>query len=116
MQELVASEATCFLLLTAMTEDAEHNIEEHSELQLRTRLKLDATANIFAPECDKFSAEEKAALTQYGQVAWAAYPKGFGDCGLTLVLSHKTPNNTVPILHANHEDWEGPFPRNLLAA
>lgn len=116
MQELVASEATCYLLLTALTEDAERNIQNNTELDVRARLRLDATANVFAAASARFDDDEREVLVDYGKTAWPACPKGFGDCGLTLILSHKTPNNTIPILHANHEHWEGPFPRNLLAA
>lgn len=116
MQELVASEAACYLLLTAITEDAARNIQDNTALDVRAPLRLDATANVFAAACDRFDDEERKVLEDYGKVAWPACPKGFGDCGLTLILSHKTPNNTIPILHANHEQWEGPFPRNLLTA
>lgn len=116
MQELVASEASCYLLLTAVTEDAERNIQENTELDVRAPIRLERAANIFAAESNLFDDAERNALEEYGKIAWATYPKGFGDCGLTLILSHKTPNNTIPILHANHEHWEGPFPRNLLAA
>lgn len=116
MQELVASEATCYLLLTALTEDAERKIQENTELEVRARLRLEKAANIFSAESKLFNDDERSALEDYGKIAWPACPKGFGDCGLTLILSHKTPNNTIPILHANHKHWEGPFPRNLLAA
>jgi hypothetical protein len=116
MQELVASEATCYLLLTALTEDAEHNIQSNTELEVRAPLRLGKAENIFAAECDRFDDDERQVLEDYGKIAWPAFPKGFGDCGLTLILSHKTPNNTIPILHANNRQWEGPFPRNLLAA
>ncbi len=116
MQELVASEATCYLLLTALTEDADRNIRNNTELKLRAPVVLAKAENVFAAECERFDDAERQALEDYGKVAWAAHPKGFGECGLTLILSHKTPNNTIPILHANHGTWEGPFPRNLLAA
>lgn len=116
MQELVASEASCYLLLTALTEDAERNIRDSTELDVRAPIVLEKAANIFAAECGQFDDTERQALEDYGRIAWAAHPKGFGECGLTLILSHKTPNNTIPILHANHGAWEGPFPRNLLAA
>jgi hypothetical protein len=116
MQELVASEAACYLLLTALTNDAELNITRNTDLDVRAPLKLEKAANIFADECDLFNDDERQVLENYGKIAWTAFPKGFGDCGLTLILSHKTPNNTIPILHANHVNWKGPFPRNLLAA
>lgn len=116
MQELVASEASCYLLLTALTEDAERNILQNTELTVVSDLKIAASRNIFSEECDIFDQIERDHLETYGNIAWPNHPKGYGDCGLTLVLSHKTPNNTIPILHANHQNWEGLFPRNLLVA
>ena len=116
MQELVASEARCYLLLTALTDDAERNILQNTELTVIARLKMTAADNIFSAECAAFDDGEKNHLENYGKIAWPNHPKGYGNCGLTLVLSHKTPNNAVPILHANHQQWEGIFPRNLLVA
>ncbi|MBY5516211.1 phosphoribosyltransferase-like protein [Rhizobium leguminosarum] len=115
MQELVASEAKCYLLLTAVTSCAADVIQKNTDLELRSFLTLGPDANVFADESDLFSEEERAALDKYGKRAWKSHPRGFGSCGLALVLSHKTPNNSLPILHANHENWIGPFPRTLIA-
>ena len=116
MEELVASEAKCYLFLTAVTRQAAEAIAAKTSLDLRAGRKLDASANVFAEEAGLFTAEEKQALDEYGKIAWRDHPRGFGECGLTLILSHKTPNNTLPILHANHDRWLGPFPRNLIRA
>ncbi len=35
-----------------------------------------------------------------------------GDCGFVIVLAHKCPNNTIPILHARRAGWEGLFRRH----
>ncbi|MBZ9676100.1 hypothetical protein [Mesorhizobium sp. ES1-1] len=116
MEELVASEAKCYLLLTAVTTDAAKAIKDKTELELRASITLEKCKNVFSEECKIFTDDEKAALEKYGKIAWKDHPRGFGGCGLTLVLSHKTPNNTLPVLHANHDRWEGPFPRNLIKA
>jgi hypothetical protein len=116
MQELIASEAKCYLVLTAITTRAAEAIAASTDLQVRAEITLDESHNVFSAECPLFNAQEKAILDQYGTIASPERPRGFGDCGLTLVLSHKTPNNTLPILHANHPAWIGPFPRYLLAA
>lgn len=36
---------------------------------------------------------------------------GFDQCALPLVLHHNTPNNSLPILHANEGNFTGLFPR-----
>ncbi len=114
LQELVASEAKCFLLLTVLTKRAKEYIVENTDLIIRENKVLEPDSDIFSTECETFSECEKAVLDKYGAIAWPRHPRGFGDCGLCVVLSHKTPNNTIPILHANHPDWVGLFPRNLL--
>jgi hypothetical protein len=102
--------------LTAITRDAETKIEDETELRLRSRIILEAKDNVFSEESDLFDGDEREILDSYGKIASKASPRGFGDCGLTIVLSHKTPNNTLPILHANHRKWTSPFPRNLIQA
>lgn len=116
MQELVASEAHCYLLLTAVTYIAAQRIRDETELDLRPTVQLPIEANIFSDECQSFTQDEKLVIENYGRIAWPSFPRGFGECGLTLILSHKTPNNTIPILHINSDRWVGPFPRNLLKA
>ena len=115
LEELVASEAKCFLLLTVLTKRAEEHIGENTDLTVRAHRVLESESDIFSADCATFTEREKAILDQYGVIAWRAHPRGFGDCGLCVVLSHKTPNNTLPILHANHSDWIGLFPRYLIA-
>lgn len=115
-EELIASEAKCILVLTAATTRAKSKIESQTEFELLASTLLGDEYNLWSEECGKFTREELEILERYGQQAWRSNPKGFGDCGLTFILSHKTPNNTIPILHANHDRWTSPFPRNLLKA
>ena len=115
LQELVASEAKCYLLLTAITEWAEEKLRKHTEFRVRADLMLGKERNLYTEECGIFSEEELLVMDSYGAIAWAQHPRGFGDCGLCFILSHKTPNNSIPILHANHERWIGLFPRHLIA-
>lgn len=116
VEELIASEAKCYLLTSAMTSEAQEAISEKTEFVVRTSELLPPAANIFSSDCELFDAEEKDILDQYGKLADAKRPRGYGECGLCLVISHKTPNNSIPILHANHNRWIGPFPRYLLQA
>lgn len=115
-QELVASEAKCILILTAMTDQARINLKKNTEFDLVAKTLLGEDKDLWSPCCHTFDLAELTILEQYGSKAWRSNPRGFGSCGLTFVLSHKTPNNTIPILHANHDAWTSPFPRNLLKA
>ena len=112
--ELVASEAKCYLLLTVATTKAKERIGEETELIVRANTTLGPDADVYSAECGAFNQSEKSILDKYGKIAWRDHPRGFGACGLCIVLSHKTPNNSLPILHANHDAWRGLFPRNLM--
>lgn len=116
LEELIAAEAKCYLLLTALTARAAKRISNKTEFILQADRTLGREYNVYSAESGIFSAEEMQILDSYGKAAWQQHPRGFGDCGLCFVLSHKTPNNTIPVLHANHDNWKGLFPRHLIAA
>jgi hypothetical protein len=116
ISELIATDAQCFLILTAATDEAIRKIQQETELTVRVKFRIQNNENIFAASCQRFNAVERQALLPYCTIADAKEPMGFGGCGLLYVLSHKTPNNSVPILHANHRRWHGLFPRYLQAA
>jgi len=113
LQELIASDARCFIVLTAATASAIKRIEEETELKVMVQTTIQRNENIFSDSCLRFDAAEKATLLKYCRRADAQHPRGFNDCGLLYVLSHKTPNNSIPVLHTNHDRWVGLFPRNL---
>ena len=68
--------------------------------------------SVFSSECPHFSVAEKKTLLDYCMLADRNNSKGYGDAGLLVVLAHRTPNNTIPVLHANHGGWQGLFPRH----
>ena len=113
IQEVVAAEAKYYLIVTAATRTAIEKIAAETELRLVSRTTLGCDDNVFSAQCDHFSDTERQTIEQYGKRADRLRPKGYGGCGLLFVLCHKTPNNTVPILHANHPKWRGLFPRYL---
>ncbi|MCL6699543.1 hypothetical protein LZ496_12200 [Sphingomonas sp. NSE70-1] len=116
VSELVASEAVCHLILTAATTAAETAIRERTQLISHVSHSLGPDANVFDEACTNFDQAEKDTLARYGAIADPRRPRGYGDSGLLLVLSHKTPNNSIPILHVNEDHWKGLFPRYLRAA
>lgn len=113
IQELIASDAKCYLILTSATRQAVEKVKSLANLSLVVDIVLEECDNVFSSQCQQFSQAEKLVIEKYGKRADKRNPKGFGNCGLLFVLSHKTPNNTIPILHANHEKWQGLFPRYL---
>jgi hypothetical protein len=114
--EMVASEATCHLILTAATTVAVQAIGSRTDLALHVKMTLEEGDNVFSAANQEFSAEEKEVIRAYGAKADPRTPEGYGKSGLLFVLSHKTPNNSLPILHVNEPHWRGLFPRYLRAA
>jgi hypothetical protein len=76
------------------------------------RCCLGGQDNTFSPACIHFSDDEKEAVFRYCKRANRQEPKGFCDCGLLIVFSHRCPSNSVPALHAANDRWQGLFPRN----
>jgi hypothetical protein len=112
-KELLGSEARAFLVLCAITQGAMRRISSETGLRVISPVILQDDHNVFDNSCNSFTASEKARLLDYCTRADSRQPKGFGDCGLLLVLGHRTPNNSLPILHVNKSRWRGVFPRYL---
>lgn len=111
---LIGSDAECHLIVTASTDDAKSRIHQDTPIKVEAHISIHPNENFFSPICRRFTQEERNLILPYCRVADAQHPKGFGDAGLLYVLNHKTPNNSLPILHANHPRWRGLFPRYLL--
>ena len=114
VKELLSSQAKTYLVLTACTEAARKRITEKTDTELKYSHPLRDDDNVFSPRCKHFNREEAKTLEDYGKKTKNGNSRGYGGCGLLFVLSHKTPNNSLPILHANNEHWVGLFPRYLL--
>jgi len=110
--ELLAGGPRTFLMLVAATSTALTRISGETEMEPICGTPLPVSANIFSPSCSHFNDEEKAMLLKYCQRADRSNPKGFRECGLVVVLAHRCPNNSIPVLHVNHDNWQGLFPRH----
>lgn len=111
VKELLAGGPRVFLILIAVCDGARRRIEQHTDLTVHAAFELSNRDNIFSQECGHFSLTEKRVLLGYCRRADPRYPRGFGDCGLLIVFAHSCPNNSIPILHASNQHWEGLFRR-----
>lgn len=109
--ELLPSGPRAFLILVAAVEDARRRIARETPLTVRPFRHLRARDNLFASECTHFRRVEKETILAYCRRADSANPKGYGQCGLLLVMAHRCPNNSLPILHARGRSFRGLFPR-----
>ncbi len=112
LAELLPGSPTVYLALIAATRDARERIEAQTRMAVVPHIELTAQDNIFGEACHHFTAPERDVLLRYCTTANARSPRGFGDSGLVTVLAHTCPNNSIPILHASHPQWEGLFRRH----
>jgi len=109
---LLAGVNKVYLILVAASRAARQRILKETAMVPFPAHHLHDSDNIFSEECRHFSEADRARLLHYGEIADKKSPKGFGDCGFVVVFQHRPPNNTVPILHADHSKWTGLFPRH----
>ena len=111
-QELLPAEPRTYLLLLGAAKKAIERIKEETELRPIWGFELTEKDNIFHTKCRHFTKKEKNILLTYCQKADSKNPRGYGNCGFVVVFAHRCPNNTIPVIHANHEKWIGLFPRH----
>lgn len=113
LAELLPGNPKTYLILIAAGEKAVHRIAQETSLNVVTSHVLRIGDDIFSSDCKHFTQHEKDRLLEYCEIADRAQLRGFGDCGFVIVLAHKTPNNSIPVLHASHKRWMGLFPRHV---
>jgi hypothetical protein len=112
LAELLPGNPKTYLVLIAAGQRAIARISQETDLIVRTSRVLGSADDIFSSDCQHFSDAEKASLLRYCRKADRRIPRGYGQCGFVIVLAHKTPNNSIPVLCANHDRWAGIFPRH----
>jgi hypothetical protein len=112
-RELVGGVGTVYLIVVAATTAAQEVIRNNTDLQVRCEHNLDASDNFFSEECDHFTEAEKQAILWRCNKHFPNEPRGYGDCGLLIVLQHDCPNNSIPLLHKPKKNkWVPLFPRS----
>lgn len=112
LTELLPGNPKTYLVLVAAGWRAVKRIAQETGLQVVAGHVLGPGDDIFSGDCQHFTQPEKDRLLAYCRRADRRHPQGYGDCGFVIVLSHRTPNNSIPVLHANHQRWRGLFPRH----
>lgn len=111
LRELLPDGPRILLVLIALSTKARKRIESQTPIRLMCHLELSASDNVFSASCSHFTQAEQHRLLTYCDVANPSAPRGYGDCGFLIVFSHDCPDNSIPVLHANHPRWRGLFPR-----
>lgn len=111
-EELITGGPRIVLMLIAATETALNRIADETDMEPICATTLTTKDDVFRAECQCFNDAEKNAILNYCTKADPGRPRGWGNCGLLVVLAHQTPNNSIPILHASQNHWFGLFPRH----
>lgn len=111
-EELLASGPKVYLMIVAATSGAQKQIKDKTEMELICGQLLRPSANLFSADCSYFEPVEKNTILGYCQKVDADNPKGYGECGLTVILAHQAPNNSIPILTTSSDHWNPLFPRS----
>jgi len=112
LAELLPGDPKTYLILIAAGQRAINRIGQETKLNVFTKHVLGPADNIFSEDCYHFTPPEKDSLLTYCKRADHKWPRGYGNCGFVIVLAHKTPNNSIPVLRASHDQWKGLFPRH----
>lgn len=109
---LLAGVGRVYLVLVAASVAARRKILSETSICLIPAHELREADSVFSDQCACFTKTDRAKLLYYGKIADNRNPKGFGGCGFVVVFHHRPPNNSIPILHADHPRWTGLFPRH----
>jgi hypothetical protein len=109
---LLAGVGRVYLILVAASNAARQRIASETSITTMPAHELRDSDNVFSDQCRHFTNTDRARLLHYGRIASASKPRGFGNCGFVVVFQHRPPNNSLPILWADHERWTGIFPRH----
>jgi hypothetical protein len=109
---LLAGVGKIYLIVVAASKAARKRISDETSICLMPAHQLREGDNVFSDHCKHFTKAERVKLFHYCEIADKKSPKGFGDCGFVVVFQHRSPNNSIPILHADHSRWTGLFPRH----
>lgn len=110
--ELLSGKPVVYLVLVAASNFAIERIQNETDLTVVPHIELSPADNIFSARCSHFTRSEKDTIFRYCKRGDKRNPKGYGDCGFVIVFAHNCPNNTIPILHAYNQRWEGLFRRH----
>jgi hypothetical protein len=109
---LLAGVGKVYLILVAASAAARKRISDETTICPMPAHELREGDNVFSDHCKHFTKADRAKLLHYGEIADKKYPMGYGQCGFVVVFQHRPPNNSIPILHADHSRWTGLFPRH----
>jgi hypothetical protein len=111
-EELVHGVGRIYLIVVVAGKQAKARIGTETRISLVPVRQLEDRDGLFSDHCNHFKPADKEKILEYSKIADPEKPKGYGDCAYLLVFHHRCPNNSLPVLHRTHANWEGIFPRH----
>jgi hypothetical protein len=109
---LLAGVGKVYLIVVAASRAARDKITDETSICLMPAHELRESDNVFSDQCPHFTKADRDKLLEYCRVADRRRPMGYGNCGFVVVFQHRSPNNSIPILHVDNRRWSGLFPRH----
>lgn len=110
-QELTTQIGNVYLLTVGAYRTGRDRVMNETRMQLLAHRRFGYKDNLFHKDCAKFTKPEKDRILHYCKLASPVNPRGFGECGLVVVLYHQCPNNSLAVLHVTSRNWVPLFPR-----
>jgi len=87
------------------------NINQNTPIKVLCHKYLSDEDMLFSDKNTTFNNKEKKILKEYCNKTGVTETEAYGKCQALVVFSHRTPNNTLPIIGAKNPRWKGLFPR-----
>jgi len=111
VQHLIPQNAEVFLGVIAAFEKGMTNIRENTDMKVICHKRLNKENMLFSNINTTFNDEEKTILKDYCKKTGLSNPEGYGNCEALVVFPYRTPNDSVSIIGAQNDKWNGLFPR-----
>jgi hypothetical protein len=111
MREFLPDGPEVHLLLVAATARAIARIRADTDLLVYADVVLRDRDGVFSESCGTFTQSEKETIRAYCDRVGPRSAESYTQDGHLLVFAHTCPNNSLPILHARTDHWEGLFRR-----
>ncbi len=107
--------AVIVVALLVIYHDAADEIDKFADAAICVEA-LDERQNALSPQSEHFTEQEQATLRSYCALTGVSerLSEGYGHCGLLVAFKHGCPNNSLPVLWCETQQWVNLFLRSAL--
>lgn len=105
---------TIYYAVVAGTNNGIAHLSENSRFKVISAISIDDDKSPLSSDSDAFTAVERVEfmeiLKKYGTLLFPSHPLGYNRSQSLIGFFYSTPNNTLPIFWANHNNWQPLLP------